>query len=460
MNKKFLLGKGKHFVAGSYLTGITMLLCLLLGPPAPLFSQTTGAITATGTIKDSTGKPMQGVTVTASGTKSGVTSTDQNGRFILDVPSGTVLTFSYVGYQEQRVIVTTGNKLFNLVMKVSASQGEEVIVTAYGRKQRREAVVGSVTSVSPASLKIPSSNLTTALAGQVAGMIAFQRSGQPGMDNAQFFIRGVTTFGYSASPLILVDNIELTANDLARLQVDDIASFSILKDASAAALYGARGANGVILVTTKEGTAGKAKVNIRYEQSVSKPTQSVQLADPVTYEKMYNEALTTRNPLAGPLYSPNDILATQATMNHDPGSNPYVYPAVDWMSALFKDQTTTNRLNFNVQGGSNVMRYFIAGSYDRDNGILQVNPVNNFNSGMKFENYQLRSNINVKISNTTEAVLRLWGNFNDYTGPITDNQSGFCHRPVRQGAACQPCCFPRLLSARQRHHAGPPYIIW
>ena len=398
-------------------------------------------ITITGTITDTTGKRIEGASIVAQGKRNVGTTSDGNGRFILDVPSGTVLLISYVGYVEQKIMAGPDHRTMDITLRVSPA-GEAVIVTAYGKKQRKEAMVGSVSTINPEALRIPASNLTNALAGQISGVISFQRGGQPGADNSQFFIRGVTTLGYSASPLILVDNVELTSNDLARLNVDDIASFSILKDASAAALYGARGANGVILVTTKEGKLGKARVNIRYENSVSKPTQSVQLADPITYMQDYNDAVTTRNPLATPFFTPNQILGTKATVNHTPGNNPYVFPAVDWMSMLFKKQTTTQRANFSVQGGSDQARYYISGSYDRDNGILQVNPVNNFNSGMKFENYQLRSNINVKVTKTTEVVVRLWGNFNDYTGPMTDDQSGLATDLYDRVLHTSPVSFP------------------
>lgn len=404
-------------------------------------------ITVTGTVTDSSGLKLEGVNVVAENKKNVATSTNSTGKFILDVEPGTLLRFSYVGFEQQYITVSPNSKVINLVLKPASRNVEEVVVTAYGRKQRKEAVVGSVTTVDPGSLKIPSSNLTNALAGQIAGMISFQRGGQPGLDNSSFFIRGVTTFGYSASPLILVDNVELSSNDLARLQVDDIASFSILKDASAAALYGARGANGVILVTTKEGKAGKASMNVRYERSISRPTQTVKLGDPVTYMKLYNEALTTRNPLATPLYTPNQIINTQATMDKAPGYNPYVYPAVDWMKTLFKDQATTQRANFSVQGGNEVTKYYIAGSYDRDNGILQVNPVNNFNSAMKFENYQLRSNVNVKLTKTTEVVVRLWGNFNEYTGPITGDQSGLASDLYDRALHTSPVSFPAYFPA-------------
>lgn len=395
---------------------------ILLAATSTLHAQKT--ITITGTVVDSLRKEMAGVSVVIVGKKTAGTYTDAYGKFVLDVPPHATLRFSYVGFIDQTVTVRDSTHTIYIRMLPAANTNSEVIVTAYGRKVQKEAVVGSVTTVNPEDLKIPASNLTNALAGRVAGLISFQRSGQPGLDNSNFFIRGVTTLGYSASPLILVDNIELSADDLARLQVDDIASFSILKDASAAALYGARGANGVILITTKDGKIGKARINIRVENSVQTPTKRIQLADPVSYMKYYDEAVTTRDPLQTPPYTPNDIYNTQQTMDHAPGSNPYVYPATNWMSTLFKDRTTTTRANFSASGGSPFAKYYMAGSYSRDNGILQVNPVNNFNSGMKYENYQLRANINLTLTKTTEAEVRLWGNFNDYTGPITSSTDG------------------------------------
>ena len=394
---------------------------LLLGA-GPLFAQR--SITITGTVLDSLGREMQGVSVVITGKKNVGTYTDSHGKFVLDVTLHAVLRFSYVGFLDKDVVVGDSTRTMTVRMLSAENTGSEVVVTAYGRKERKEAVVGSVTTVNPEDLKIPASNLTDALAGRVAGLISFQRAGQPGLDNANFFIRGVTTLGYSASPLILVDNIELTADDLARLQVDDIASFSILKDASAAALYGARGANGVILITTKDGKIGKTRINIRVENSVESPTKRIQLADPLSYMKYYDEAVTTRDPLQTPPYTPNDIYNTQQTMQHAPGSNQYVYPAVNWMNTLFKNSTTTERANLSASGGTPFAKYYMAGSYSLDNGILQVNPVNNFNSGMKYENYQLRANINLTLTKTTEVELRIWGNFNDYTGPITSSTDG------------------------------------
>lgn len=399
-------------------------------------------VTVTGSVKDTTAKYLGGVSITNLSKKGSGTFTDNNGNFIIKVAPGSVLQFSFVGYQNQDVTITEATDSLGIVLHPASAASQDVVVTAFGRQERREAVVGSVTTVNPSDLQIPASNLTTALAGRVAGMIAFQRGGQPGFDNANFFIRGVTTNGYSASPLILVDNIELSADDLARLQVDDIASFSILKDASAAALYGARGANGVILITTKDGKIGKANVNVRVENSISQPTKNVKLADPITYMNDYNEAVTTRFPGQTQPFTPNQIYNTQLTLQHAPGSSPYIYPAVDWMTELFKSHTTTNRADFSASGGSQFAKYYIAGSYSRDNGILQVNPVNNFNSGMKYENYQLRTNVNLTITPTTTVEIRLWGNFNDYTGPITSSSDGFATDLYTKMLHTSPVAFP------------------
>lgn len=382
----------------------------------------TSKITVTGTVADSLGERLIGVNVAAEGKKGVGTSTDANGKFVLDVEPGTVLRISYVGFKERRVTVSESNKVLNILL-VPVGKLEEVVVVAYGRKQSKEAIVGSVTSVSPGDLKIPASNLTAALAGKVAGVIAFQPGGQPGVDNANFFIRGVTTFGYRKDPLILIDNVEVSASDFARLQPDDIESFSVLKDASATALYGARGGNGVIVVKTKEGKMGKAQVNVRLESAISQSVRNLEFADPITFMRLKNEATIARYPLADRPYTENQIRNTQATVDGASGSNPFVYPAVNWMDMLFKDKTNTERANLNISGGSGVARYYVAGSVSNDNGLLRTDIRNNNNNNVNFKNYQLRSNVNINLTKTTELVVRLSGNFNEYNGPLTKDAS-------------------------------------
>ena len=219
--------------------------------------------------EDETGEPMIGAAVTIAGTTKGV-ATNADGSFTLaGVKPSDNLKFEAMGKVAQ--IVKVGD-MTNFIIKLSddKNQLEDAVVVAFG-KQKKESVIGSVTAIDVQTLKVPSSNLTTALAGNVAGIIAYQRSGEPGQDNADFFVRGITTFGANTSPLILIDNIELTSTDLARLQPDDIESFSIMKDATATALYGARGANGVIYVTTKRGQEGPAKIFARVETSARRP---------------------------------------------------------------------------------------------------------------------------------------------------------------------------------------------
>lgn len=415
-------------------------------------------ITVTGAVKDSRGQILPGASITdVSNPKLG-TITDNNGNFVLTVKAGSVLRISSVGFTSQTFTVSQTNKTLVVILEDDVRHTEEVVITAYGRKERKEAIVGSVTTIKPAELKIPASNLTSALAGQAAGIIAYQPTGQPGQDNAQFFIRGVTTFGYKVDPLILIDNIELSTNDLARLNVDDIASFSILKDASATALYGARGANGVILVSTKEGKIGKLDINIRVENSMSQNTQSIQVADPITYMNLFNEATLTRDPTQPLPFNQDKINNTLSTINKSPGYNPYVYPAVDWLKTLLKQRTSTQRGNMSISGGSPLARYYIAGSYSLDHGNLAEDPNNNNSNNIKFQNYQLRSNVNLTLTKTTEAILRFSGNFSSYQGPLTTDGS-FNSDIYNLALHTSPVLFPAFFPADQAN-ASTQHILF
>jgi len=386
-----------------------------------------------GLVVDSAGVSLPGVSVVVKGDSRIGTTTDLNGRYVLEVPSSAVLVFSMVGFTVNEIPV--GNKtVIDVTLQVSSSALEDVVVVAFGTQKKKE-VVGAVTTITPSELKIPSSNLTTALAGRLAGVVAYQRSGEPGADNADFFIRGVTSFGYKKDPLILIDGIELSTTDLARMQVDDIASFSILKDATATALYGARGANGVILINTKEGTEGKTKVSVRLENSISAPTRDIELADPITYMRMNNEAVLTRNPLGEVPYSPEKIDNTIA------GTNPYVYPTTDWREMLFKDNTMNRRINMNASGGGKSARYYLAATLNQDNGILKVDNRNNFNNNIDLKTYQLRSNVNVNLTKSTEVGVRLYGTFDDYTGPV-ESGAHFYRLAIRSDPVSFPAYFP------------------
>ena len=243
-----------------------------------------------------TGAPVIGAAIRPKGFKGG-TTTDSLGIFNLSLNANTnILIVSSVGYKEMEAEINT-NGVMAIKMVATAQDLNDVVVVAYGT-QKKISMVSSIVSITPKEIKGPTGNLTTMLAGRISGLISYQRSGEPGADNAQFFIRGVGTFGAGkVNPLILIDGIESDPNLLARMQPDDIAGFSILKDATASALYGARGANGVILVTTKTGQSGKIKFNVRVENSSSANTQNFALADNITYMTLANEAVLTRDPL-------------------------------------------------------------------------------------------------------------------------------------------------------------------
>lgn len=387
-----------------------------------------------GTVSDSTGV-LPGVSITVKNKPNVGTATDGNGRYVLDVPDdNVVLVFSMIGYVTQEVPVKN-KEIINVVLVSSSNTLNDVVVVAFGTQKKAE-MVGSVTTINPKELKVPSSNLTTALAGRLSGVIAFQRSGEPGQDNADFFIRGVTSFGTGKKdPLILIDGVELSVTELARLQSDDIESFSIMKDATSTALYGARGANGVVMVTTKTGKPGKAQVSFRLENSVSAATQNVELADPITYMKMYNDAVISRDPFQDKFYSQEKIDATAE------GRNPIIYPAVDWRKELFKDYTSNQRANLSVSGGGQIARYYVTGSYNKDNGILKVDQRNNFNSNIKLNTYTLRSNVNIDLTKSTELIVRLNGNFDDYTGPIEGGTSLY-NKVLRSNPVDFPAYYP------------------
>ena len=390
-------------------------------------------IRVVGSVSDNFGESLPGVAVLVKGTTNG-TNTDANGEFSLTVPSDTcVLQFSYIGFQMQEMTVGA-RRFFAVTMQEVAAELGEVVVVAFG-KQKKENLVASITTVNTRNLIVPSSNLTTALAGNMAGIIAYQRSGEPGADDADFFVRGITTFGGRRNPLILIDNIELTSTDLARLQPDDIESFSVMKDATATAIYGARGANGVIHVTTKQGKEGPVQVSVRIENSLSSPTRKVELADPVTFMQLANEAVLTRNPMGMEIYTQEKIDNTIL------GRDPLRYPANDWMDMLIRDNASSQRTNLNISGGGAIARYYVAGSFNHDNGIMKVDKRQNFNNNINNNSYSVRSNVELSLTKTTNLTVRLSGSFDDYSGPLTGGGDMF-NMIIRSNPVEFPAYFP------------------
>ena len=437
--------KNPFSVIGIIILLSTGTVCIpLWGYAAANGSSQTSAQTKTSTIKgrviDAEGMPLVGAVIQVQGKAGGVIASS-NGVFEIEAAPEDVLVASFLGMENASV--TVGAQLeITIVMQQKSSTLENVTIVAFSR-QKKESVVGSITTVKPSELKVASSNLTTAFAGRVPGMMSYRSSGEPGRDNAEFFIRGVTTFGYRKSPLMLVDGMEISADDLARLQTDDIESFSIMKDAIATSLYGARGANGVILITTKEGREGPARVSVRIENTWSMPTRMIDIADPITYMRLNNEAVSTRNPLGILPYSEAKIAATM-----NPNRNPYVYPAVDWIEEMFKPAAMNQRVNFNISGGGKVARYYLAATFNQDNGLMRNEGMNNFNTNIDLKKYNVRTNFNVNVTKPTEVAFKFQGNFDDYRGPIEAGNILFDY-----AVHASPVDYPKIFAPDEGHRS-------
>lgn len=369
----------------------------------------------TGLVKDINGEVLIGVTVLIKGTN--VRSvTDINGKFSIVVPDiiiDPILSFSYIGYDTKEVTAQIGGNV-TVTLEEKAAALEEVVIVGFGT-QKKESVIGAVQSIKPTELRTSNTNLTNALGGRLAGVISVQRSGEPGADGASFWIRGASTFAASTQPLIFIDGIEVSSGDLNALPPEAIERFSILKDAAATALYGARGANGVMLVTTKSGSnMERARVNFRVTQSFVTPTRTVKIADGVDYMRMYNEAQLSRFPntnTADLRFSEERIQATKD------GLNPYIFPNVDWMDFMFKDLSLSQSANLNVTGGTQKVDYFVSATMNHDGGMLKSDPLNNFDNNIQNMRYSIQANVNFNLTSTTKIGVKLNSQILDYKGP-------------------------------------------
>lgn len=400
-------------------------------------SENAQGFTVSGTVTSSDDNlPIPGVTIMEKGTSNGV-ATDFDGNYEITVSNpDAVLVFSFVGFTTKEIEID-GDTSIDVKLAPSTESLDETVIIGFGGTKQKASLVSSITTVNPKELKGPTSNLTQMMAGRVSGMIAFQRSGEPGADNSDFFIRGLGSFGSGkVNPLILIDGIESTTTDMARLQPDDIESFSVLKDAAASAVYGARGANGVVLIKTKMGAEGKTHFSVRSETRVSTNTQNFSFADNITYMELANEAALTRNPQAILPYTQNKIIQTAQ------GGDPYLYPSNDWIDELIKDYTINQGLNLSASGGGEKARYYISGTYNVDNGILDVEGLNNFNSNIKLRNYSIRTNVDIDLTPTTVGIVRVYGQFDDYTGPVGGGQ-----RIFNLSIWSNPVKFPKVYPA-------------
>lgn len=359
--------------------------------------------TITGTIlTGDTNEPAIGATVYLRNSTTG-TVTDVNGKYSITVEGiGGVLEFSYIGYKKQEVAVT-GQKTIDIVLQPDTEVLEEVVVVGYG-SQKKESVVGAISTLDVTKLTVPGSSISNALAGQLSGIVAMSRSGEPGKNSAaDFYIRGVSSFKGTSTPLVLVDGIE---RDLDLVDTDDIASFSILKDASASAVYGVRGANGVILITTKKGSVGKPQVNVRTEFGFTQPTKRPQMLGSAEWAELYNEAYGSQ------YYSPEDI------EKYRTNADPDLYPNVDWFDALFDDMAANQRVNLNITGGSDIVKYYVSGAFYNESSIYKnAGNIYGYNPSIRYNKFNFRANVDLNLTKSTVVNFNLANIYEKSFGP-------------------------------------------
>ncbi len=376
-------------------------------------------IAVTGRVVDEKGNPIPGATVLIQGTTQGV-ATDADGSYTINTRSEDALRISFIGYKTE-VVPLKGKTKLNVRLNPTAENIEEVTVVAFG-EQKKESVVSAITTVDARTLKSSSSDLTSQFAGKIAGIVGWQTGGIPGAlteeeMNTKFYIRGITSFQSKANidPLILIDGVESSKLDLSRMTPEDIETFSVMKDASATAMYGARGANGVILITTKKGQEGSVYTSVRYEAVLSMPTREIEVVDPINYMKMYNQALLARNPDATPQYSVERIERTGS-----PSYPSWVYPANDWYDIMFHDYSINHRAGLNIRGGSRLVQYYTSVNYVRDEGMLKTDRLNQFKCNIENSTFSFRTNLNIDLSAGIRLNINTSANLDKYRGPYAD----------------------------------------
>lgn len=350
-----------------------------------------------GRVTDIKGEPLIGVNVTVDGDANG-SITNMDGLYeIFVTKKSVVLKFTYIGFKTSEIRTNASTNIYDVTLEEQVNELEETVIVGYGT-QRKISNIGAQSSMKMEDIKTPSASLTTTLAGRLAGVVAVQRTGEPGKDAADIWIRGISTPNTS-SPLVLVDGVERSFNDI---DPEDIESLTTLKDASATAVYGVRGANGVILIKTKPGKVGKPTVSADYYESFTRFTKMVDLADGITYMNAANEAM--RNDGIATKYTEDQIHNTIA------GKDPYLYPNVDWLKEIFNDWGHNRRVNVNVRGGSEKVAYYASVSYFNETGMTVTDKnIDTYDSKMKYSRYNFTTNLNIDVTPTTKVEIGAQG---------------------------------------------------
>ena len=367
-------------------------------------------IIVTGLITDESHEPLVGVNVVIQDRPGLGAITDINGKFKIKMEPYLRLVISFIGFETQEILIKE-QKTIKVVMKeAKATALDEVVVTGTG-EQRKLTMTGAVTNVDVSTLKTSSSSITNALAGNVAGVLARQASGMPGENRSEFWIRGISTFGAGSSALVLVDGFERSMNEI---NIEDIETFTVLKDASATAIYGSRGANGVVLNTTKRGKEGKVHIDAKVETTYNTRTYTPELVDGYTYATLMNEARITRNQI--PFYSDEDLHLLANGLDKD------LFPNVDWMGMLLKKGAPTYRATLNINGGGSLARYYVSASYVKEAGMYNVDEgLKDYDTNSSYHRWNYRVNVDMDITKSTLVRVGIAGSLDKMNQPGVGN---------------------------------------
>ncbi|MDB5126482.1 TonB-dependent receptor [Mucilaginibacter sp.] len=401
--------------------------------PVALYAQNT---TVTGKVRDIAGA-LPGVSVVEKGFPTNGSISDVNGRFTLTLKgqSNTII-LRFIGYVNQEVKVSD-NKTLDIILQTSTNGLDEVAVVAYGTRKRITST-GAVSSISGSDIRtVPTANVQNALTGKLPGFFSQQASGQPGKDASDFYIRGVSSLNPAGNqPLIIVDDIEYSYDQLQQINVNEVESISILKDASSTAIYGIKGANGVLVVATRRGKSGSPKFNVRVETGMQQPTKTPKFLDSYNSALLINEAQL------------NDGLQqsfSQADLDHfKSNDDPYGHPNVNWYDKIFKKQSYQANANLDISGGTNALKYFISGGALNQNGLVRdfADPQSLVNTNYYFRRYNFRSNLDLKVNKTLDLRLDVTTRFSDLNQPYNQNAVGEVYNFTKQTPFTSPYLNP------------------
>ena len=367
------------------------------------------SVTVQGVVRDAaTNEPVPGAQVWIKDSSYGTIS-DEEGRFAITYKGKyATLSASFFGYEDVDVDLTGKDQTADIFMKEGSLAIDETVVVAYGT-QKKASVIGAITTIAPDQLKAPVANISSMLGGQVAGIISYQNTGEPGTGST-FWIRGVSSFSGSNTPLCLVDGVERSI-DL--VDPNDIKEFSVLKDASATAIYGVRGANGVIIITTHTGTESKAKVSAKYEVGAVSATKLPEVCNTQQYMEMMNDA-------AGYEYYTQEVM-----QKHLSGADPDLYPNINWMDKIFKSMSTSHRANVQITGGNSTVKYYVGGGFYSEGGLYKEDSTVKYGTEMRYTKYNFRANVDIQVEKNTTLNLNLATIFEQRDKPGTESSQIF-----------------------------------